>query len=272
MSTPIDTKKTLTVGCWNARGIMAKTQFFTNILQKKHFDIFGLCEHWLYPDSLPLLSSLDPTYAAYGISDTNLDIYDQYRRGKGGVAILWRKDLDVHVTYMSVSDDRIIGLSMRWNNSPPLHIVMVYLPSVDHGKEPFLSCLNKVMDIYEHYTTTGEVIIMGDFNCIPKKEDCLVYTKYMQTQTNIFDQLMTDIRRDNNLLDTWRYTHKGKSEYTHYSPKNASRIDLIYLDKTYIKNQTTNINNQSVFDHRSVTIEINKRNKWGKGRNYSQFS
>ncbi len=160
--TPI---KTLTLGCMNVRGIMSKTCYIAKTLTMHKLDIFGICEHWLYPDSLPFLSSLDHLYNAHGVADADLGIYDLHRRGKGGVALLWRKTIDRYITKLTLDDDRVIGLTVSLPEATPTHVLMVYLPSAAAGRQQFLDCLSKLRDIYEHYSTIGDVIIMGDLNC-----------------------------------------------------------------------------------------------------------
>ena len=78
---------------WNIGGIMSNVLHLQNIL--KESNICVLLEHWLYPDSLTFLSSVNENFVGWGRSSDDLHLDSLWRRGKGGVAFLWRKTVDV---------------------------------------------------------------------------------------------------------------------------------------------------------------------------------
>ncbi len=81
----------LTVSAWNCQGAMRSSVCICEILNSLRPDIMVLCEHWLFPDSVNYLDSISPEHTSYAVSDKALDVLCPYRRGKGGVAIMWKK-------------------------------------------------------------------------------------------------------------------------------------------------------------------------------------
>ena len=78
---------------WNIGGIMSNVLHLQNIL--KESNICVLLEHWLYPDSLTFLSSVNEDFVGWGRSSDDLHLDSLWRRGKGKVAFLRRKTVDV---------------------------------------------------------------------------------------------------------------------------------------------------------------------------------
>ena len=83
-------------------------------------------------------------------------------RGYGGVAILWRKELDSYIAPLKVGNERIqcIKLSGKQN------IISIYLPckSSDSHYANFKECVDILHEIFETYENTHQIIIGGDFN------------------------------------------------------------------------------------------------------------
>ena len=66
---------------WNIGGIMSNVLHLQNIL--KESDICVLFEHWLYPDSLTFLSSVNEEFVGWSRSSDYLNFDSLWRRGKG---------------------------------------------------------------------------------------------------------------------------------------------------------------------------------------------
>jgi hypothetical protein len=52
---------TLKLGCWNCSGIYGNYIYVMTLLRESA-DIFAICEHWLYPDELIFLDSLNDDF------------------------------------------------------------------------------------------------------------------------------------------------------------------------------------------------------------------
>ena len=95
----------------------------------KYSDICAIQEHWLYPDSLNFLSSVHKDFVGWCKSSYDLDPYSIWRRRKGGVALLWKKNLNVTIDKLDdIGNDRIIVFKLTFGDQSNLSIVNVYLP------------------------------------------------------------------------------------------------------------------------------------------------
>ena len=84
--------------------------------------------------------------------------------GKGGVAILYRKNLSFSIREIPCYDsNRIIDIELKTSNGSNLYILGVYLPS-DSNINSYAQELNMLENLYSHYLNYGKVIIAGDFN------------------------------------------------------------------------------------------------------------
>ena len=144
---------------------MAKAPYISRLLSEHDLDILGLSEHWLYPDSINFLSTVDTHYEVLAACDSTLDVCSTWRRGKGGVALLWRKHLSPSISKLNLDDDRILGISISSKSSRNLFIFMVYLPSTSLPNDYFMDYVQKLQDVYDAYSPAGDIIVMGDLNC-----------------------------------------------------------------------------------------------------------
>ena len=128
---PLVNQNHLRLGAFNCQGAMRSVAYISTLLESNKIDILCLSEHWLFPDSLCFLNSVSTEFCSCGVSDENLDVLDPYRRGKGGVAIMWRKVLNQNVTLLPIDSDRIIGISVELERKQFITILAVYLPSTN---------------------------------------------------------------------------------------------------------------------------------------------
>ena len=154
----------LNLGCWNARGIMYGSVYADKLLRRLDLDILGISEHWLYPDSIQFLESINSGYSYYAICDNDLFVSDRCRKGKGGVAFLWKKCLSSKIRTLELDCDRAVGITLNLPGCRMITLIMIYLPSANHPDTYFAEYLDYIQELFDLYTTLGEVIIMGDFN------------------------------------------------------------------------------------------------------------
>ena len=120
---------TLKIACYNARGIMASSVYISEFLQKNDIDILAISEHWLFPQSLRYLDSIDNDYMGWGVCCKNADPILNHHRGKGGVAFLFKKSLRHVIQYVDIDHDRIQGVSIHTNDTPLLLCVYAIIKS-----------------------------------------------------------------------------------------------------------------------------------------------
>lgn len=166
---------------WNVGGVMYNLKYLNECLVNS--DICFIQEHWLFPESLKFLQTVHQEFTAWGRSSNDLNLDSFWRRGKGGVAILWRKDINFTINiHEDVGNDRIIVISVEMTNGHKLYLIGVYLPSSNSSLSSYRECLETLEDVINQFIHFGTVIIAGDFNahignhsgpkCLPKKVNC----------------------------------------------------------------------------------------------------
>ena len=163
MAKESNTINTLRLSTWNIGGIMTNVLHLQNCLRNS--DICMIQEHWLYPDSLDFLSSLNKDFIGWGRSSNNLNLDSIWRRGKGGVGMLWRKSLDASITKLEdLGNDRIIVVQVRTADEHSIFIVGVYFPSSNAAIHMYRECMDILEDIIHQLHHKGTLVILGDFN------------------------------------------------------------------------------------------------------------
>jgi len=167
----------------------------------------------------------------------------QMPRGYGGVAILWRKELDNLITSLKIGNERIQCVETTCN--PNTLVVSLYLPcrsSNNHFSE-LCECTDQLHEILKTYESTHHIIIGEDFN------ENILSTTHSNRKNYI-----TSCMNDHQLLSKEMVT-----TYTHSSGNASSAIDYILYDK----NNKYNILNISrlesttnVSDHIPVLLKL----------------
>lgn len=77
-----------------------------------------LQEHWLYPDDLSFFDSVNSDFITWGRCSSELDPDSISRRGKGGLAFLWKKNLHSRCEVLeNLTCDRMAVLNIRSPNA-----------------------------------------------------------------------------------------------------------------------------------------------------------
>ena len=157
---------TLTLACWNARGIMSSVPYLCQILNSKNIDICVLTEHWLYNHSLSFLDSLDLNFMSYAKCDRDLSgiAYARSGRGKGGVAIMYNRKLSHCISRVNFDDDRLLAIEIRLSNNKHFTVIGAYLPSSDAPPDVFISYIDKLDELISYVSTYSSVAVLGDMN------------------------------------------------------------------------------------------------------------
>ncbi len=72
----------------------------------------------------------------WGRTSCDLNLDSVWRRGKEGVGILWRKELDLHVNKLdNVGNDRKIAIRLKAAGDQELVIIGAYFPVTNHSLE-----------------------------------------------------------------------------------------------------------------------------------------
>ena len=132
----------------------------------KTIDVVLVQEHWYFDCQLDKISTVSDRYIGCGKAvDTGNPILPvQMPRGYGGVAVLWRKELDHLVVKLPDGGNRIQCIALH--GKKPLLLVSVYMPckGLKGNEEEYKDCLAQLGEICLKYSSSHMVMIGGDFN------------------------------------------------------------------------------------------------------------
>ena len=129
-------------------------------------DILVIQEHWLYPDSISFLQSLHPDFCGWGRLSNGLNLNSIWRRGKGGIAVLWHKALNATIQIMDdIGNDRIIAIQLRVDDTRNFYIVGTYLASANQPIAFYKESVDELDVVINELSNRGAYMILGDFNC-----------------------------------------------------------------------------------------------------------
>ena len=103
-----------------------------------------------------LEASTDHKYECIAVSASDDPPILSGKQADGGVALFWEQTLN--------DLDRIVGICCDLNNSIPLFILSVYLPSSNHNIDEYDEYLDYFWALYDSLFAKGIVVAMGDFN------------------------------------------------------------------------------------------------------------
>ena len=106
------------------------------------FDIFAISEHCIFDEQLDLLkSSTDHTCNCIAVSASDNPPLLSGKNAHWGIELFWKHAFDDYITPLTnIQSDRIVGIKCFFDDSNPLYILSVYLPTSSHNDmAPFLS-------------------------------------------------------------------------------------------------------------------------------------
>ena len=194
--------------------------------------------------------------------DTNNPILPvQMPSGYGGVAVLWKKDIDHLVNVFSDAGNRIQCIELSGKDR--LLIISVYMPckGLSDNVEDFRDCVDQLHEIVTKYKTTHRIIIGGDIN-----EELKSATKGHRSQ------YFMDFIVENDLeLNTTAATYINSAE--------ISTLDYFIMDKRISKDTYAVVRLEDVVanvsDHLPVKCDLDfkvPKNKPTETRNLQHTS
>ena len=156
------TVDTLNITSYNCRGAMNNAKYIQYLMGES--DVLCLQEHLLSENNISFLSTMDQSYKCFARYSSYVN-----QRGslisKGGVAILWKSDINCVVNKLeNVGNDRIIVIQISQPNSRPIYVINAYMPSGNHTYEQYHECIVTLREIYGCFFNCGDIIIAGDMN------------------------------------------------------------------------------------------------------------
>ena len=154
--------KHLTLCTWNCRGFKTSVPYMRELCEK--YDIVLINEHWLHSNRLSLFDEIsnDHAYIARSSDESNADVYG-FKRGQGGVSILWRKECISISPMQDCVHDRICGIRAQNKFGAIFNIFCVYMPA--RGCEGDLNAtLDELSGIIENTEDGSLNLVLGDYN------------------------------------------------------------------------------------------------------------
>ena len=156
---------------WNVRGIMSSAGSLSKLLDSHNIDLAFISEHKLRNEHNTFFDSIHSNYRALTICDTST--VPGARCGKGGVAIMYKKDCQFSVTPIDIHvSDRILGVKIDCRDTRTIYAFSVYMPSVNYSSDDYKDCLECLQNLYDTFSCYGTVLFLGDFNCDIHQTKC----------------------------------------------------------------------------------------------------
>ena len=187
----------------------------------KSYDVLAVQEHWLFTFQLSNFDNHFNTHYTYSkaVDAENPLPPTQKPRGYGGVAILYRKNLDFKVNKKIHGDSRIVVIEIQSN--PHLCICCVYMPSRNSkgnskADDSYQSCLDQIDEILKTYNRTHAVLIIGDLNA-----------SLVQRKGNIQDLQLRAFVDSNSLKNQ----QCGIHTFSHPNKSDKAEIDYVFYNR-----------------------------------------
>ncbi|KDQ10218.1 hypothetical protein BOTBODRAFT_178419 [Botryobasidium botryosum FD-172 SS1] len=158
---------------------------------------------------------------------------------------------------MELIEDRAQWVKIEWKKDNPIEIINTYCPNEPKAKIEFLEKLRKKI---KKNKGIKNPLVMGDFNFTEDDIDRFP----MRPDDNKVVKTFTKLKKDLNLVDTWRSINPGKINYTFTQTRpegtSMSRIDRIYhnkkLESLVTKAKITS--SAGISDHKITIATINQ--------------
>ncbi|KAK6168639.1 hypothetical protein SNE40_019831 [Patella caerulea] len=162
---------------WNARSMGNKTSSICDSILQNSTDIFLLTESWVTDDNRDFIDAdFKSSLAAFDVHHV-----PRNRRKGGGLAILTRKNLKIHINKTTAYRSfELMDINIHVRNEI-IHVLLIYRPpysdkhnfTVNYFLSEFSTLLESVI------LTPGRVVITGDFNIHIDDQTCPDATNFM---------------------------------------------------------------------------------------------
>ena len=179
----------------------------------KRLDICCLQEHWLFHPEQHILQAINTnmTVVSKCVDDDNPELSMIARRGYGGVAILWRKEIDDKIKELEDGNNRIIVIQLE-TDTKPLCLINVYMPSDNKDMDnEYKDTLAQITEIVKKYKNTHDIMLCGDMNGSVHRSKT--------SHDPLLKKFLTEIKLALNL------DYPVKETFYHHNGKSSSQID-----------------------------------------------
>ena len=194
--------KPLKITTLNVKNIESNMQYVYSLL--KSTDILCLQETWLFNFQLRQLGEIHKNF-----------LPSQKPRGYGGVATLYRKNMDLRVRKCLDGGCRIVVIELV--TDPPVCVINVYMPCRNgRSSDDFQSILLEVQEIVAKFSPTHAIFLLGDMNSSLQKRD-----------NNLHDRELENFCMRNGLSSLQR----GTPTFFHVNTKDTAEIRILRIQQ-----------------------------------------
>ena len=215
-------------------------------------DVILLQEHWLHSFEFDKISLLFPDFNFYGASAMNDKVASGLMVGRpfGGVAIMWRKSINLCMKVIECDEDGRYLALVLYNNKINFMFHCVYFPCFSNNCDYIVDVSNIISKLDVNISGSPNAFhwLGGDFNF-----ECKVNVKGYDLFKNLIDKLCLyncDIL-NSSLLD-YTYRHEGLSH--------KSWIDHLFVSNN-LKASASNFciidNGANCSDHLPISCTFN---------------
>ena len=250
--------KQLTYSTWNATGIMSSASYLNEFLSVNNVDLIGISEHWLYRHDLHFLDCINNKYTSFAISDPDLDLPSNRRVGKGGVGIMWKKQLSHMISPLEIKSQYIMGVVLTLNPDVRIYVFQVYIPCKNHIMAKYRLSIEEVENVLSIYREKGKLVIMGDFNTeLPSRSEVADRFSFDTRGKLLTDSLLFfDIVP----VNTLEFCQGAEYSNVPYNCARETLIDYIFIQRSEICDvsscQILDDNALNVSTHRPIICSI----------------
>ena len=237
--------KSFRISTLNVDGTYSNEAYIKELL--KTCDLLCIQEHWLYDFENQYLKQIDPQFTC---SAKSVDMYDPIppiarKKGHGGTAILYRKELANNIEELPEGSERTVVVKINTHPKPTI-LATVYCPcrGSPYTIQDFISTLDELAEITLKYQSTCDIIIAGDFNASMIKEKT--------------DEWSIQLRQFTKELNLQTTTTSSSPTYRHNDGKRSSQIDYILTNnsKCITQSEIHTVSYLNVSPHVPVSTEL----------------
>ena len=160
-----ESREELLISSVNIEGLKSNVTGLQNLMKSSHF--ICIQEHWLWGyEQKDIALYIDDWCYHIVSSDVLFPVpKSERRRGYGGVAIVWRKELQNNVRILDEGNDRILAVEYK-TEFLPICLICAYMPTSGYAEtaENYSACVDLLSVVVSKYRDTHLVVVSGDMN------------------------------------------------------------------------------------------------------------
>ncbi|CAG2197890.1 unnamed protein product [Mytilus edulis] len=160
-----DKREDIIIGTLNVQNVKSNALYIKNLLRDVH--VLCIQEHWLFNAEKKIIAEITENsgYIAKSVDDNDdPDFNVSMKRGYGGVAIIWKKEINENIKELIDGGNRIQAIHIQQGDKP-ICLINVYMPSDSKNADiEYKDTLAQIDEMIEKYKDTHEIIVCGDMN------------------------------------------------------------------------------------------------------------